>query len=473
MAQLHDLSALQQASAVREGEVSPVELVEHYLSRIEANADLGAFLTVTADPARKQALQAARTLAEGLSADELPPLFGVPLAIKDLTTTAGVRTTYGSAVFADYLPDYDDDVVTLLRSAGTISLGKTNVPEFGLPCYTRNRLTGPAVTPWDRSRLAGGSSGGAAAAVAAGLLPFAHGTDGGGSVRIPAGVCGLVGLKTSRGRISRGPVGSDPLGLSVHGPLARTTADAAALLDAMAVTVLSEPYFAPNQPTDTFLTAARPTGERLRIARTLSTPVDGVEIDPEVLQAYQETTDLLSDLGHEVVELTLNTPPGLVEAFLTVWAGLAHGTPLPSGAGPLLMPLTAHLLERGSAVSGPQLVAAVGALQTTARSWVRQMLPFDAVLTPTVAQLPRLLDHFTGDEDPAADFARQLLFTPWTAQANITGQPAINVPLCWTEDGLPVGMQFIGRPGDERTLLQLSAELEEAAPWVGRTPDCW
>jgi len=472
MSELHDLTALEQADAVRSGTVSALELTDHYLGRIGHHHELGAFMTVTAEAAQAAARQAdSRTGGSGLG-----PLHGVPIAIKDLTSTAGVRTTFGSAVFADYVPEYDDDVVGLLRDAGTISLGKTNVPEFGLPCYTENRLTRPAVTPHDPGRLAGGSSGGAAAAVAAGLLPFAHGTDGGGSIRIPASVCGLVGLKTSRGRISRGPVGSDPLGLSVHGPLARNTADAAALLDAMAVTVLSEPGFAPSAGEEgTFLAAARAAGNgrRLRIGRTLDTPVADVVIDPEVLAGYEATTTLLADLGNEVVDVSLPNPDGLMTAFLSCWAALSHGTPLPPGVDGLLMPLTVHLLEKGRAITGPQLVQDFATIQTAARELVRAMLPFDAVLTPAVARTPRPLTYFTGDGDPAADFARQITFTPWTAQANMTGQPAINIPVQWTADGLPIGMQFIGRPGDERTLLGLCAELEQAAPWAQHRPPSW
>ena len=230
--QPHHLSALEQAAALRKGELSAVELVEHHLRRIDdLDGVLGAFVTVTADAALAQAAEADAALRDG---DERP-LLGVPTAVKDLAVTAGVRTTFGSPVYADYVPEVDDDSARLLRAAGTISLGKTATPEFGLPPYTEPAGRPPAVTPWDLGRLAGGSSGGAGAATAGGLVPFAHGTDGGGSIRIPAAACGLVGLKTSRGLVSRGPVGGDPLGMSVSGPLARTVADAAALLDALAV----------------------------------------------------------------------------------------------------------------------------------------------------------------------------------------------------------------------------------------------
>ena len=207
MAELHNLTALQAAAQVRARNVSPTELVEHYLDRIERlDGEIGAFVTVTADSARQQARQAEAQVLAGV---ELPPLHGVPTAIKDLNLTAGVPTKLGSRLYQDFLAPVDDHVVRLLREAGTISLGKTATPEFGLPCYTETEIGPPARTPWDTGRLAGGSSGGAAAAVAAGFLPIAQGSDGGGSIRIPASVTGLFGLKPSRGRISRGPLDAD------------------------------------------------------------------------------------------------------------------------------------------------------------------------------------------------------------------------------------------------------------------------
>jgi amidase len=263
MPELHDLSALDQAAAIRGGTVSPTELVEHYLARIAAHSDtVGAFVTVTGDTALAQAAEATTRVLDarrnGATA-ALPPLLGVPTAIKDLTLTAGVPTKLGSLAFADLVPPVDDHVVTLLRAAGTISLGKTNTPELGAPCYTEPdpSIAPPARTPWDLTRSAGGSSGGAAAAVATGLVPFAQGSDGGGSVRIPASVTGLVGIKVSRGRVSNGPLGGDLNGLAWNGPLARTVADAAAMLDAMAVV---PPYREPDM-------AAPPPARAARSAR--------------------------------------------------------------------------------------------------------------------------------------------------------------------------------------------------------------
>src|SRR3954453_15294589 len=227
--QLHDLTALQQAAAVRAGEVSPTELVEHSLARIEAlDAKLGAFITVTPERALEAAGRAESLVRRGGGhAGELPPLLGVPTAIKDLNNTAGIRTTFGSTVMTDFVPDADDAVVVKLAAAGTISLGKTNTPEFGLPCYTDNGLVGPARCPWDPSRLAGGSSGGAAVAVASGMVPVAQGSDGGGSIRIPASINGLFGIKPTRGRVSNAPYGGDVKGLGTNGPGTRAAPPAA------------------------------------------------------------------------------------------------------------------------------------------------------------------------------------------------------------------------------------------------------
>jgi amidase len=234
MTQIHDLTVLELAAAIRRRELSPTEITGHYLDRIERlNTEVGAFYTVTADLAREQASQAEKAIARAGDPGELPPLTGVPIPIKDLNMVAGVRQTLGSLAFEDNVPAEDDHVTAALRAAGAVITGKTATPEFGLPCYTETAIGPPARTPWDLSRSAGGSSGGAGAAVAAGLAPAAQGSDGGGSIRIPASACGLFGLKPTRGRISHAPLVPDIAGLSTDGPLARTVADAALLLDVM------------------------------------------------------------------------------------------------------------------------------------------------------------------------------------------------------------------------------------------------
>ncbi len=470
MTQLHDMTALEQAAAIRGRDLSPVELVEHYLSRIEKiDESVGAFITVTPELAREQAASAERAVLDDA---DLPPLHGVPTAIKDLHLTAGVRTTLGSVVYADFVPPLDDYVVTLLRSAGTISLGKTNTPEFGLPCYSEPDVAPPARTPWDLARSAGGSSGGAAAAVAAGLVPFAQGSDGAGSIRIPSSVCGLYGIKVSSGRISNGPLRGDVAGLAWCGPIARTVRDAAAMLDAMAVPMPGDPHWPAPPVTGTFLAAAEREPGRLRIGRCI-TPVIDVEIDAECRRAYDATSALLESLGHELVDVSPPFDPSLKEAFLTIWSVLPAGVPVGPDDEHRLRPLTRALRERGRASSAPDFTAALSAIQLGTRLAIAATAHCDAVLTPTLAQLPREVGGFRDDGDPWAELDSLAAFTPFTAPYNATGQPAVNVPIQWTDAGLPVGMQLVGRPHDEVTLISLSAQLEAAQPWIGRTPPMW
>jgi amidase len=470
--ELHELTAVDQARAVRDRTVSPVELVEHHLDRIEAlDGTLGAFVTVTADAAMDAARAAEKLVAAADSAADLPPLLGVPTAIKDLNLTAGVRTTFGSVLYQDFVPPVDDDVVRLLREAGTISLGKTATPEFGLPCYTEPAGRPPTVTPWDTGRLAGGSSGGSAAAVAAGLVPFAQASDGGGSIRIPASVCGLVGLKPSRGRVSRGPIASDVTMLSVLGPMVRTVADAAAMLDVISAGQLGEPYWAPTLPAgETFASHVGREPGVLRVGRYAQPPVPGVEVDPECLAAWEAASALLASLGHDVQDVQVPFGDHVVPVFEVVWAVASHSYPIDPARESELMPLTRWWRSRGSAASGPDFLRAMQTLQSVAREAVLAHAAYDIVLTPTVAMPPRPVGWFTEGGDPAQDFERQKAFTPFTAVYNVTGQPAMSLPLHWSADGLPIGVQLVGRPGAEATLIAVGSQLEAAQPWSHRRP---
>ncbi len=471
--QLHDLSALEQAAAVRRREVSSVELVEHYAARIERlDAAVGAFVTRTLDRAREQAEGADRAVAAG---DDLPPLHGVPIGIKDLNLTAGVPTKLGSPTFAGFVPPASDSMVGKLESAGTISLGKTNTPEFGLPCYTEpaTEIAPPARTPWDLSRSAGGSSGGAGAAVAAGLVPFAQGSDGGGSIRIPASVCGLVGLKPSRGRVSLAPWG-DVGGLATSGPIGRTVADVAALLDVLAEPVPGDPNPAhPLEPGETFLPATARVPGRVRIARFRTPVVAEADVHPECVRAYDDASALLAGLGHEVVDVPPPFGPEVVPAFETVWAVLGTLMPVAPAAEPALMPLTRWLRERGTRVTGVQYAVAVATMQIAARRAGAAFAPYDAVLTPTLAQPPVLVGELRDEDDPAADFEANKRFTPFTALWNVTGNPAISLPLHWTPEGLPVGVMLTGRRSGEAELITLVAQIEAAAPWRRRVSPLW
>ena len=473
MTQLHDLTALEQAAAVRSGEVSPSELVEHSLARIAALDDgLGAFITVTPERALAAAAHADDLVRGG---GELPALLGVPTAIKDLNNTAGVRTTFGSVTMSGFVPEVDDAVVSKLAAAGTISLGKTNTPEFGFPCYTDNELAGPARCPWDPSRLAGGSSGGAAVAVAAGMVPFAQGSDGGGSIRIPASINGIYGIKPTRGRVSNAPYGSEITGLGTNGPLARTVRDAAAMLDAMSGPVLGDPAWAPPLPAgETFLGAADRAPGRLRIGRWLQSPMPDVVLDPEVRTAFDDASALLEDLGHEVEDAPAGLlGPDVLPSFERVWALSGTLLPVPAQRVADLRPLTRWLRDEGLALSAQQAMEAMTALRLFSRRFLLATADVDVLLAPVCTMTPRPLGWFGAEGDGAADFERQKRYAAFTALFNVTGQPAVSVPLHWTGDGLPVGSMLVGRPADEATLIALSAQLEAARPWADRRPAAW
>jgi amidase len=473
MGELHDLTALEQGAAVRAREVSSAELVDHYLARVEHLSDqVGAFVTVADEQARERAARADKRIASGDEA--LPPLFGVPTAVKDLNQTAGLRTTFGSAALADFVPDVSDEVVLRIEEAGMVSLGKTSTPEFGSPCYTEPDVAPASRTPYDLERMAGGSSGGSAAAVAAGLVPVAQGSDGGGSIRIPASCCGLFGLKPTRGRISAGPVYGDPVGLGTSGPLARTVRDAAALLDVMAGPAVGDPFWAPPLPEgQTFLDACGRDPGRLRIARFSTPVIASAEVHPECLRAYDDATRLLADLGHDVEEIDVPLPPEAVPTFETCWSVLTTLSPVPEGAEHLLRPLTRWLRGRGREVSAPEFGLAVGELRRVAAGTLRTLAPYDAVLTPTLAQPPLRVGEIRDDADPARDFENQKAFTPYTSAWNLTGMPAASLPLHMTPEGLPVGVMLAARPAEEQLLLSLCAQVEEAAPWHDRRPACW
>jgi amidase len=462
---VHDLGVIELAAALRAREVSPVEVVDAYLDRIERWSDaVGAYVTVTGDRARAEAQRAEQAIQQGR--DHVPPLLGVPIPIKDLTRVAGVRCTYGSAVYADAVADVDDGVVVRLRAAGTVLLGKTNTPEFGSPCYTEPDVAAPARTPYDLSRSAGGSSGGAAAAVAAGLAPAAHGGDGGGSLRIPASACGLVGFKASRGRVSSGPLLGDVSGLPVHGALTRSVPDAAVLLDALAGQWTGDPWWAPELPAGaTFVAACAAPPGRLRIARTRTPFLADTAVHPDVVAAYEAATVLLTELGHDVEDVDAPMSPEDVPAFETVWHVLATLMPVPADREYLLRPLTRWQRELGGRTSGVEYARAIGSMQQVGRRIVTRLSGYDATLLPTVAQPPPLIGELRDDDDPAADFEAQKRFTPWTSAANVSGLPAVSLPLYQTAAGVPIGIMLLGRPAGDAALLQLAAQLERARPW--------
>jgi amidase len=451
--------ALEQAERVRAGEVSPRELTDLYLERIERlDPALRSYVTVDHEGARAAA-----------SAPHDGQFAGVPISIKDLNETANLRTTFSCRAFADHVPRADAAVVRRIRDAGFVILGKTNTPEFGSIGMTESELNGDCRNPWDVSRTPGGSSGGAAAALAAGLCPVAHGSDGGGSIRIPASCCNLFGLKPSRGRVSPAPYGSGSLGLGTSGPIARTVRDAAALLDVMAGYEAGDSYSSPP-PERPFLAEADLAPGRLRVAVTTEPPVD-VPVDPVCVAAVESAAALLAELGHDVVEAT---PPWQSDATLEHFTRIWQIGPAIAGVDDLsvLEPLNRMLAERARATSSPDAAVSIMRLQSLARRVVAFWSDVDVVVTPTLALPPVPIGwSWDGaDGDPQVAFDRQWLWTPFTAIANVTGQPAMSVPLHWTANGLPVGVHAVGRPFDEATLIRLAAQLEAARPWAHRRP---
>jgi amidase len=471
MPQIHELTLTELATAIRDRQVSPIEVTNHYLRRTEQlNAQVGAFYTVTAELAEEQARTAEKAVAGSTERSALPPLLGVPIPIKDLNMVAGVRQTLGSAAYEDYVPAGDDYVAAAIRAAGAVITGKTATPEFGLPCYTETQIGPPARTPWDLSRSAGGSSGGAAAAVAAGLAPAAQGSDGGGSIRIPSSVCGLFGIKPSRGRVSEGPIVPDLFGLAVNGPIARTVADAALLLDVMAGNHPGDMYtMAPLPDGETFLGYARRDPGRLKIARTITPAVEGATVHPDCVEAYEQATSLLRELGHEVEDISLPVGPDVVPYFETLWYAHATLAPVDPAREDRLLPFTRYMRQRGLAINAGELIFAQAYLQAVMRPALAAMNAYDAILTPTLASPPVPVGYFT-EVDPAENFERQKRFTPFTAAYNLSGQPAVSLPLHWNADGLPIGVMLAGRIGEEGRLISLSAQIEAARPWKDKRP---
>jgi len=469
--EVHELGVRALADAVRRREVSALEVVEHTLRRAESVGPVvGAFSAL----APEAALQAARTadrlvLAAGSEGgDGLPPLTGVPIPPKALNRVAGWPWTLGSAAFSDQVADVDDGVVTLLHRAGAVLPGLTSTPEFGLPCYTEPEGLPPARTPWDLERGAGGSSGGAAAAVAAGIVPAALGSDGGGSLRIPAACCGLVGLKPTRGRVSPGPHGVDVAGLGVEGALTRDVRDTAVLLDVLSQSWPGDLYRLPP-PRSTFLAACDRDPGRLRVG-ILTSPVIAADapVDLECLDAVSRTADLLESLGHRVEPAPPPFPTERWASFEVVWGVLAALPAVAADREHLLRPLTRWLRERGRATAAPAYAVAAAGFQEVTREAALSWAPYDILLTPTLARLPMPVGGLRDDDDPAADFAAQTRFTPWTSVWNITGAPVVSLPLHRVRcDGrvLPVGVMLGGRPDAEEQLLSLAAQLEAAAPW--------
>ncbi len=470
MSELLFRSARELATLVRSGELGARELVELSLRRIDLlEPTVGAFTHV--------AYESALAVADEVRPGDPRPFAGVPIAIKDNRPVAGMPITMCSDLFGEFVARHDAFFVRRLREAGFVIVGKTALPEMGILPTTESRRFGPTRNPWALQLTPGGSSGGSAVAVAAGMVPIAHGNDGGGSLRIPAACCGLVGLKAARGRVSAGPDGGQSF-LTIDGVLTRAVADTADVLDILAGYELGDATWAP--PADgSYSEIAEHEPGRMKIGLALNVPLEGATLDPVCEAAARDAAGLLESLGHAIEQIT---PPwsnlGLLSDFtrafgpavsLTTMIGGRIAKREPTEAD--VEPLTWALWERARNEDTISLLSAQTRLESVARSIVTFLQPFDVVLTPTLARRPVPIGEIHGrGPDPWGHYERSGHFTPYTAIVNVCGLPAISVPLYHGEDGLPTGVQLIGRPAREDALLQLVGQLEQALPWAERRP---
>jgi len=460
--------ATELAEMVRSGEVSSRELVESSLARIEQlNPQLNAFVEIDSE----RALAA----AEEIGANDPRPFAGVPIAIKNNRPVSGLKATIGCSLMADHVADYDHNVTRRFREAGFVIVGTTTLPEYGILPVSEARLFGPTRNPWDLERTPGGSSGGAAAAVASGMVPVAHGNDGGGSIRIPAACCGLVGLKPARGRISPAPeLGDSSLG--IDGVLTRTVAETAAILDVLAGYEPGDATWAPP-PAEPFALAAGRAPGKLRIAATTLPPVADAVVDPLCAQAVADAAELLRSLGHEVEEVD---PPWQIDGISELFGGvfsihialqIAYSG-MVAGREPAaddMEPMSWAIYQMTQSFNALQGKGLEVQLQAYTRQLVSFLEPYDMLLTPALAERPLPLGTLdTAAPDPMSTFTRSGLFTPFTPVFNASGQPGISLPLYQGEDGLPLGVQLVGRPAGEAALLALASQVEAAVPWAAR-----
>jgi len=471
-----DYDGLGLAELVRKGDVTPAELAEEAITRIERHNPI---LNAIVHPMYEEGRETAARVADSHGAAAFP---GVPFLLKDiLGNYAGVPTNSACAFMQGKPASHDDTLVTRFKAAGLVALGKTNAPECGILPTTEPLLYGPARNPWNTDHSTGGSSGGSAAAVAAGIVPIAHANDGGGSIRIPAACCGLVGMKPTRARNPLGPTLGDIMhGLVAEHVVTRTVRDSAAVLDCTHGPEPGDPYCAPPVVRP-FLEETSASPGKLRIAFARTTPV-GEALDPACVAGVEATARLCEELGHSVEEAAPPIGASTQDPFLTVWsAGLAFTIDAfaflsgQTATGDDFEPLTWALYEHGQTVSASQYQLAIAMLQIAARQVGQFHESYDCWLTPTLGAPPiknGIID--VRERDPFTVFGALLQeYVPFTPIQNATGQPAVSLPLHWTDGGLPVGMMFTGRFGDEAMLYRLAGQLEEARPWRGRRPPVW
>ena len=454
--------ALEQVQLIRDRQISPLELVTLYLQRIQRlDSQLGSFFTVAAEMALAEAKAKTEQLAKIEDPQQLPPFFGVPTAIKDLYPVTGMPCSYGVSAVKDNIATYDDGVVVRLKAAGLIVLGKTATSAMGTLPYTEPIGFPPTRNPWNLDYTPGGSSGGAAAAVAAGLCSIAQGSDGGGSIRGPAACCGLIGIKPSRGRVSNAPIGDYQNGIATHGILARTVADGAALLDVMSGYITGDPYWLPD-PEIPFIQAIQQPLEPLRIGLTTSVSPFG-EASPTCRQGVQETAQTLQDMGH-LVEPTSLDVEDLLGPFQRVWQGGVFAGGIPEAA---FSPLNRWLGKQAG--SAGEYLQAVYRMQAIARRVVALFDTFDLLVLPVYLHQPIRIGAWA-DLAPEEAVAKIIHWVAPCPAFNASGLPAISLPTGFDPEGLPVGVQLVGRHAAEATLISLAAQLEAVKPWIHHRP---
>lgn len=465
----HDAMGL--AALVRQRAVSPSELLEAAIGRAEATNPRFNFM------AQKHYDFARAAIAAGLPQG---PFTGVPWLLKDLhTQIEGELSEGGSRLYRGYRATVTSELVRRHQRAGFVIFGKTTTPEYGLTGTTESALRGATRNPWNSERSTGGSSGGAAAAVAAGVIPAAHASDGGGSIRIPASACGLFGLKPSRGRVPMGPLRTEGWGgLSTNHAITRSVRDSAAILDATHGIEPGSRYGAPT-PSESFLSQVDREPGALRIA-LVTRPISGSPVDPQCIAAAKATAKLCESLGHKVEEATLDLDAGALgmASFAIIGPSVAadiadRAKTLGITPGPdVVEPITLAFAEFGKSFSAMDAVRAGNTLQEAAVRVARFMADYDVILMPTLAAPPIALGRI--NLTPDCSFQewgqRAAVYSPFCQLANLTGQPAMSVPLAISDDGLPIGSMFFGRYGEEALLLRLAGQLERAAPWAGRRP---
>jgi amidase len=458
--------AVELARMIRDREVSSRELVELFLARIEKyDDDLNSYCHVLGERALERADERDTETARA-DASDLPPLHGVPVSIKELNFLEGAPATLASEAMRGFVAPFSDESVARLLRAGVVPIGKTTAPELGTVPISEPQLFGPCRNPWGLDRTSGGSSGGAAASLAAGLCPASQGSDGGGSIRIPAAHCGVFGLKPNRDRISRAPLfGDHGFGLVTDGMLTRTVLDSATFLDVMSGYVPGDPGIAPP-PARPFAEEVGTDVGRLRVGVALENPVGRVA-EP-VAAAVRDARHLLDELGHETTDVSLDLSDEVIAAFGAVWQALIASQPVPPDG---LEPMNQWYVERGREISAPEYLQAQFQLQLHARQFVARFhSEFDVLLMPVITRMPFTIGELAGLE-PAEAFWEVSRYVGGTPLVNATGQPAASVPLHWEpRTGLPIGVQIVGRFADEATVLRLSAQLEEARPWADRVP---